>query len=520
MFTADTGATKTIIADRVYNQIPEEKRPPLKKSVTLAGAGGILLKELRKATFHLELGPLLLDMEVIVAKIEDEGLLGIDILKGVIKLHGISIPCIQIGLNDDTVRNVKATDDFIIPGNSEAIIYVFVDRMEEDGIAKQREFLIEPSENNFTDKYSLIVAPAIVDTKDKVTQKLRLLNPYLTSVSINQDTCIGQAYRHDGIQMTLFDTEDNEETKFTTEGNLKRADIKRDITVGNDSCCIPEHLQDLYVSTVATKGQQELKVIADLLNKFANTFSRDDNDLELTKLIEHSIDTNDAKPVKQPQRRVPMAFTAEEKKAIQELDYKGVIQKSTSPWASPIVLDRKKNGQVRPCVDYRQLNAVTVKDTFPLPRVHDCLDAVAGAESFSTLDLTSGYHQIPVRGKDIPKTAFVTKYGFFEYKTMPMGLTGAPGTFQRLVELIIQGLQWQTCLIYIDDIIVFGENFEEHMSRLEKVLQRIQNAGLKLKPDKCRLLQHQVEFLGHIVSKEGVKTCPMNIMNTGVAYTN
>ncbi|KAL3883170.1 hypothetical protein ACJMK2_029461 [Sinanodonta woodiana] len=205
MFTADTGATKTIIADRVYNQIPEEKRPLLKKSVTLAGAGGTLLKELGKATFHLELGPLILDREVIVAEIEDERLLGIDILqnenhepadillsKGVIKLHGVSISCIQIGLNDDTVRNVKAADDFIIPGNSGAIIDVFVDRREEDGIAKQHEFLIEPSEH-FTDKYSLIVAPAIVDTKYKVTQKLRVLNLYPTSVYINQDACIGQA---------------------------------------------------------------------------------------------------------------------------------------------------------------------------------------------------------------------------------------------------------------------------------------------------------------------------------------
>ncbi|KAK3597647.1 hypothetical protein CHS0354_040016 [Potamilus streckersoni] len=205
MFTADTGATKTIIAVRVYNQIPEEKHPPLKKSVTLAGAGGTLLKELGKAMFHLELGPLKLDREIIVTEIEDEGLLGIDILqnendgpadillsKGIIKLHGVSIPCIQIGLNDDTVRNVRAADDFIIPGNSEAVIDVFVDRREEDGYAKQKEFLIEPNEH-FTDKYPLIVAPALVDTKNKVTQK---------------DTCIGQAYRHDGIQMTLFDTEE------------------------------------------------------------------------------------------------------------------------------------------------------------------------------------------------------------------------------------------------------------------------------------------------------------------------
>ncbi|KAL3858837.1 hypothetical protein ACJMK2_009088 [Sinanodonta woodiana] len=298
MFTADTGATKTIIADRVYNQIPEEKHTLLKKSVTLAGAGGTLLKELGK---------------VIVAEIEDEGLLGIDILqnendgpadillsKGVIKLHGVSIPCIQIGLNDDTVRNVKAADDFIIPENSEAIIDVFVDKREEDGIATQHEFLIEPSEN-FMDKYSLIVAPAIVDTKDKVTQKLRVLNPYPTSVSINQDTYNEETGNFSQIRRIKSQKSEGQYLS-KTEGNLKRADVKRDITVGNDSCCIPEHLQDLYVSTVATKGQQESKVIADLLNRFANTFSRDDNDLGLTKLIEHSIDTKDAKPIKQTPR--------------------------------------------------------------------------------------------------------------------------------------------------------------------------------------------------------------------------
>ncbi|KAK3607496.1 hypothetical protein CHS0354_031115 [Potamilus streckersoni] len=118
--------------------------------------------------------------------------------KGVIKLNGVSIPCIRIGPNEDTVRNLRAADDFIIPGNSEAVIDVFVDRREEDGFAKQKEFLIEAIEH-FTDKYPLIVVPSLVDTKDKVTQKVRVLNPYPTAVSIKQDACIGQAYIHDSI---------------------------------------------------------------------------------------------------------------------------------------------------------------------------------------------------------------------------------------------------------------------------------------------------------------------------------
>ena len=199
-------------------------------------------------------------------------------------------------------------------------------------------------------------------------------------------------------------------------------------------------------------------------------------------MTEHAIDVGNHKPIKQPPRRVPVAFTAEEENILKQMEQQGIIRPSTSPWASPIVLVRKKSGKIRSCVDYRQLNAVTVKDAFPLPRVSDCLDAVAGATLFSCFDVTSGYHQIPVRGSDVPKTAFCTKYGLFQYTSMPMGLTNSPATFQRLMEIALRGLQWHTCLIYLDDIVVFGTNFEEHLNRVEEVLDRLQVAGLKLKP--------------------------------------
>ena len=190
---------------------------------------------------------------------------------------------------------------------------------------------------------------------------------------------------------------------------------------------------------------------------------------------------------------------------------KGIIRKSTSPWASPIVLVRKKKGSIRPCIDYRRVNELVKPDGFPMPRIQDCLDAVSGAALFSTLDLTSGYYQIPLKKEDIPKSAFVCKYGQFELTRMPFGLNNAGSTFQRTMELALQGLQWETCLLYIDDIIVFGNNFEQHIGRLEQVFARLKDARLKLKPNKCQLLQSEVTFLGHIVTGEGVKPNPVNI---------
>jgi hypothetical protein len=141
----------------------------------------------------------------------------------------------------------------------------------------------------------------------------------------------------------------------------------------------------------------------------------------------------------------------------------GTIQESSSPWAAPIVLVRKKSGNIRLCVDYRKLNQQTKKDAYPLPRTQDCLDAMTGAIIFSTLDMTAGYNQVPIKNDDIPKTAFVTKHGLYEFRTMPFGLTNAPATFQRVMELALQGLQWTSCLIYLDDVIIFGSTFDEHL---------------------------------------------------------
>ena len=158
--------------------------------------------------------------------------------------------------------------------------------------------------------------------------------------------------------------------------------------------------------------------------------------------------------------------------------------------------------------DYRKVNSVTRKDAYPLPRIDDTLDTLAGSQLFSTLDLISGYWQVEVDSKDREKTAFCTPLGLFEFRVMPFGLCNAPATFQRLMDLVLAGLQWTSCLVYLDDVIIVGKTFEEHLLHLREVLIRLREAGLKLQPSKCSFCQKKVEFLGHIVSDKGVATDP------------
>ncbi len=156
------------------------------------------------------------------------------------------------------------------------------------------------------------------------------------------------------------------------------------------------------------------------------------------------------------------------------------------------------------------MNAVTRKDAYPLPRVDDTLDTLAGSRWFITLDLLSGYWQVEVELKDSEKTAFCTPDGLFEFCVMPFGLCNAPATFQRLMDAVLAGLQWPSCLVYIDDLVIPGKTFTEHLAHLRQVFQRLKGAGLKLKPSKFNLCLKEVEFLGHIVGAEGVRTDPKN----------
>ena len=189
-----------------------------------------------------------------------------------------------------------------------------------------------------------------------------------------------------------------------------------------------------------------------------------------------------------------------------------MIEKSTSPWSSQLVLVQKKDKTWRVCVDYRKLNSRTIKDAYPICRIDDNLDALSGSVWFTSLDLNMAYHQVPMEKEDKEKTAFATpRGGLYQYTVMSFGLCNAPATFQRIIEKALCGLQWQIAVLYLDDIIVYSSTFDEHLRHLGMVFDRLDEANLKLKAKKCNFFCKEVAFLGYMVSKDGVKTDPAKI---------
>jgi hypothetical protein len=228
-----------------------------------------------------------------------------------------------------------------------------------------------------------------------------------------------------------------------------------------------------------------------------------------TNMIRHHIDIQiGSKPRNlAPYRYAPARRQVIEQK-IEEMLHENVIVPSKSPWASPVVLAPKKDGTMRFCIDYRKLNDITIRDAYPIPRIDDTLDALQHAQFFSTLDLRSGYWQVEMDKESQPLTAFVTHRGLFECTVMPFGLTNAPATFQRLMDIVLAGLKWQCCLVYIDDIIVFSTTFEQHLHDLRKVFNALSDANLTLKASKCHFCLPEIKYLGHLVTPEGIKPDP------------
>ena len=246
--------------------------------------------------------------------------------------------------------------------------------------------------------------------------------------------------------------------------------------------------------------RDELKQLEELVMEFSDLFALNNAELGKTTLTTHRIDTGNSAPLRQPPRRVPFVLRSKVNTLVDDMLDQGVVVPSSSPWASPVVLVAKKDGSTRFCVDYRRLNTVTKLDVYPLPRIDDSLDVLAGTRYFSSLDLASGYWQVGMDKDSQEKTAFTTYAGLYEFTVMPFGLCNAPATFQRLMEKVLHGLAREKCLIYLDDVLVIGHTFQEHLDNLREVFTRLSKAGLRLKPANCKLARRQVEFLGYVYS--------------------
>ena len=258
-----------------------------------------------------------------------------------------------------------------------------------------------------------------------------------------------------------------------------------------------------------TPDQQEQ--LRSLIMEYHPWFYKDGEEMKTTSLTQHSIDTGDSKPINAALYRIPAKHREEIRNQTQKMLKLKVIEPSSSPWAAPVVLAPKPDGSWRFCVDYRKLNAATKRDVYPLPRIDAALAALGGSQYFTTIDLASGYWQVPLRSEDKEKTAFITPEGLYQYLYMPFGLTNAPATFQRLMDAVLAGVKWQCCLVYLDDIIIFSQSFDKHLRDIRKVFDRIKGANLTVKGSKCKFAMRKCNFLGRVVDINGTHPNPKKI---------
>ena len=254
-------------------------------------------------------------------------------------------------------------------------------------------------------------------------------------------------------------------------------------------------------------SEMQQKQLDQVLERFSEVFSDKPGRTDVTSLC---INTGDHKPSRSPPYRIPPRWMDDIRKQIDQLVDLGIVRPSTSPWSSSVVPVKKKDGGVRICVDFRAVNSVTSPDPYQMPRIEEILDMLSEARFMSKIDLTKGFHQIPVEAADCMKTAFCTPWGKFEFCYMPFGLRNGPAVFQRLMDRIMH-LDQEWARVYIDDIVVFSASWEEHCLHLDKVLTRLKDAGLTANVKKCEWGQTQCEFLGHVVGKGRVSPAELKV---------
>uniref|UniRef100_W8B595 RNA-directed DNA polymerase n=1 Tax=Ceratitis capitata TaxID=7213 RepID=W8B595_CERCA len=405
----------------------------------------------------------------------DQGI-KIDLNNNIMEYKNMEVP-LSIGYNSThSSKQVILEGSELIPPKSEAVVWAKING--DCGTSKL--WVVEATQDSTPD---ILIGKTLAKTEKNGRIPVRVLNDFRSPVKIPGGTILGQCNE---VEAIITDSSEND--------SISRKDLKEEINVWTQG------LEDKYKQ----KASQ-------LIRKYSNIFDKDGNNPGRTNVVKHCIDTGGARPIRQAPRSVPLAKRDTVGQIIKEMSESGVIEPSASPWSSPVVLVKKKDGQLRFCVDYRRLNDVTKKDSYPLPRIDDTLDSLTGTEWFSTLDLKSGYWQVEMSEEDKEKTAFSVGNGLWQFTVMPFGLCNAPATFERLMDHVLKGLHWKTCLVYLDDIIVLGKSFDEHLRNLEEVFQRVAGAGLKLSPKKCSLFKKEVNYLGHQVTTKGVCTAKEKI---------
>ncbi|GJZ20370.1 putative reverse transcriptase domain-containing protein [Tanacetum coccineum] len=249
-----------------------------------------------------------------------------------------------------------------------------------------------------------------------------------------------------------------------------------------------------------------------VVRDFPEVFPNDLPGLPPTRQVEFHIELIlEATPVARAPYHLAPAEMKEVAEHLKVLSAKGFIRPSSSPWGAPILFVKKKDGSFRMCIDYRELNKLTVKNRYPLPRIDDLFDQLQGSSIYSKIDLRSGYHQLRVREEDIPKTAFRTRYGHYEFRVMPFGLTNAPAVFMDLMNRVCKPYLDKFVIVFIDDILIYSHNEKEHEEHLKTILELLKKEELYAKFSKCEFWINTVKFLRHVIDNSGIHVDPAKI---------
>lgn len=487
----DTGAAITAVSAYVWNEYlhsvcPNLVHPDLENVTSVNGEPlSVLGKAMIKFTIESEVFPF---QSHVISGLTYDVILGRDFLsrysskidfeKGIIRLISSVDPlpfCNEdvVSFADDVVTDdsflcsVHADFSFIIPPHSEVIVPAELDVLPKHlgatGMVIPRCGLAE--------KYSVFAASELVHVSDVGTIPMRIINPSSQPVKIFRRTRLGD---FEEVVSSIATFELNE---LNSQGNSRSPPSATVDSAQRDYSNLPD-LSDA----------DKIK-FRDLFHNYRDVFAFSDDQLGRTSLVQHTIDTGDALPIKQRPYRTTPENKQEIDRQVKDMLERGIIQESVSPWSSPVVLVKKKNGEMRFCIDFRMINKIAKKDSFPMPLVSDTLDALSGTNYFTTLDLKSGYWQIDMHPSSREKTAFVTHNGLYEFLVMPFGLTNSGASFQRLMGHVLRGLEYRFALIYIDDIIIFSKSVDEHLAHLEEVFRRLRDANVKLNPKKCSFVK-------------------------------
>ena len=514
-YLLDSGCSGNVMSRSLFNRLPggiKARLQPDNSQASMADGSGLLIYGV--ITLSCRVRTVQTRVTFKVANITDDAILGMTFFKenrcsllmdkGFLAIQDQLLPCTN-RCGAMLSNKVQVASTVVVPPGAEAQL---VCRLTSPPAANTG--LVEHFSENDP---KVVIAATLTQLNQQGKFLVRCLNPRQTPITLRAGTTLG-TYTPITSDQIFQQPEETTPVPNNQEETTPAPNHQEEKTPapnkGKSTKTPPTHLVALYEQACQNcKSADQRQELVDLLVEYADVFSSDDTDVGQTSLVQHSIPVEPGTaPIRQPPRRLGVEKDQEVERQVEELVKKKLVVPADGAWSSPVVLVRKKDNNWRLCVDYRQLNAVTRKDAYPLPRIDDSLDALAGSVYFSTLDLLSGYWQVPMDEDAQEKSAFVTRGGLWKWKVLPFGLTSAPATFERLMEQVLKGLQWKSLLLYLDDIIVFSADFETHLARLKVVLERFKGANLKLKPSKCELLQKEVKFLGHVVNSEGVSTDP------------